>query len=240
MPAKARVARNALAAIGDGRWTTFVWGDSRAAMNRVVYAIAGSVDREFLWLDIRHPSDESVEPGPVELGWIPPDRLFLTKEPAEARPQRPVDPAVLWRVVRSDSPDHEVGAFADFLRLPAVTQKIVSGIDPSSNRRALVFANVERVREYYPRVADQVRPFMQAQLAAGLIPIYGLYGPTGPGRMACDIVLEVQTPDLRHWRDGALVIEKAPDGLPFRAGDRVPLPSIEALVDVFTRDRDWT
>ncbi|HLN51239.1 MAG TPA: hypothetical protein VK455_04215 [Thermoplasmata archaeon] len=219
--------------------STFVWGESRAAVNRVLFAVASDIDPDFVWLDIRHPTDESVEPGPVELGWIPNGRLLFTRAPSEARPQEPVAPAAIWRIVRSDDPDHEVASYADFLRLPAVTQKIIAGLAPTSGRRALAFANSDRVREFYPRKPEEIRPFLDAELAAGVIPLYGVAGPSGPGRMALDFVLEVRTPDLRHWREGTLMCEKAPPGSAFHRGDQLPLPSIPSVAAAFTRDRDW-
>ncbi|MGP8110246.1 MAG: hypothetical protein ACLQD9_06025 [Thermoplasmata archaeon] len=219
--------------------STFVWGESRAAVNRVLFAVASDIDPDFVWLDIRHPTDESVEPGPVELGWIPNGRLLFTRAPSEARPQEPVAPAAIWRIVRSDDPDHEVASYADFLRLPAVTQKIIAGLAPTSGRRALAFANSDRVREFYPRKPEEIRPFLDAELAAGVIPLYGVAGPSGPGRMALDFVLEVRTPDLRHWREGTLMCEKAPPGSAFHRGEQLPLPSIPSVAAAFTRDRDW-
>ena len=224
--------------IGQGPWVTVVWGDSRAAVHRVSYAIAHEIDPGFAWLDICNLTDEPLEPGPVELGWIPDGRLFITKRPSEARPQRPVSPGVIWQVVRSDNPEHELATFRDFLQLPEVTQKIVSMGGPASGRRAVVFGNAERVREYYPKSLEEIRPFFAAEVASGLVPIYGVTGPSGPARMAADCVFEVQTPDLRHWREGALHCEKAPSGASFLAGDRTPLTS-EPIASTFTRDRDW-
>ena len=154
-------------------------------------------------------------------------------------PSRPVPPAAIWRIVRSDDPEREVAPYADFLRLPPVTQKLIAGMAPTAGQRALAFANSDRVREYYPRKPEEVRPFIDAEIAAGVVPLYGLTGPSGPGRMALDFVLEVRTLDLRHWREGTLLCEKAPPASPFRSGEHYPLSSIPSVAAAFTRDRDW-
>ncbi len=226
--------------MGGARCPTFVWGSSRPAVNRVLFAIATEIDPEFAWLDIRLPNDEPEEPGPVELGWIPDHRLFFTRRMADLTPPQTVKPEAIVRVVRSDDPNQDVGAFADFLRLPSLTQKIVADLGPAPRGRVLVVSNSERVREHYPSSPEAVRPLIDAHLAAGLIPMFGLSGPSGPGRMAMDMVCEVRVADLGHWREGWLICEKSPPWTSFHAGDKIPLSSVGSIAAAFLRPTSGT
>ncbi len=221
--------------MGGARCPTFVWGSSRAAVNRVLFAIATEIDPEFAWLDIRLPTDEPEEAGPVELGWIPDHRLFFTRRMADLTPPQALKPEAIVRVVRSDDPNQDVGAFADFLRLPSLTQTIVADLGPAPRGRVLVVSNSERVRDYYPRSPEAVRPLIDAHLAAGLIPMFGLSGTSGLGRMAMDMVLEVRLTDPAHWREGWLICEKSPAWTSIRAGDKIPLSAVGSVAAAFLR-----
>ena len=105
-----------------------------------------------------------------------------------------------------------------------------------NGRRALVTANSERAREFYPHTIEGVRPFFDAMVAGGLTPIFAISGAASSVRMAADIVFELRTPELRRWKDGVLVCERAPRGTELHSGDRFPLPSVDAFASVFSRD----
>ena len=48
-------------------------------MNRLLYAMARAVDPEPIWLDLGPGTFEpGEEAGPVELGWVSNERLFVT------------------------------------------------------------------------------------------------------------------------------------------------------------------
>ena len=232
-PASSTAAPHYFSSLKTPGCVTFVWGDSRAALGRVLYAMARDVDPEFFWLDIRSPSDVVLEPGPIELDLIPNHRLYVTAQPSDVHPQDPIANLALSVVVRLDSPEAELGLLVDLIRLPQLTQKIMGDLDRPGGPHVLVFGNAERVREFYPRTAEEVRPFLDAEIRAGVIPFYGLWGPAGPARMVADFVFEVRVRDLLHWRDGALLCEKAPTGSAFHAGQAIPLTSVECLAEVF-------
>jgi len=237
MPSIAPSARSGgFGVIARGRWATIVVGESRDSVLRVSYAIANDIDSGFLWLDIRGPSVRAEEAGPGELGWIPSDRRFFTRELAEAAPQPKLDRSAIVRVVRAD--DRNVASLTEFLRLPSITQEIAADLGESHERRVLVLANAERVREQYPGQPDAIRPFLDAQISAGLIPLFAVRGSGTPGRMAFDFVFRVEVPDPSRWREGALVVEKSPPGTPFRAGERIPLPSVPSIADSLARGRE--
>lgn len=223
------------APLGAPGCTTIIWGEPRAILNRVLFAIAQDVDPNFFWLDIRSSLDPGIEPGPVELGLIPKERLYVTSRPTEVRPADPIAPRALSVVLRVDAPDAEVTTLVDFLRLPKLTHQLIDGLDRSPGPHVLVFANAERVREYYPRNSAEVRPFLEGQSRAGVIPLYGIYGPTGEARMAGDFVFELRGLDLAHWSEAVLLCEKAPSGSGFRAGASIPLGTVACFRESFEK-----
>ncbi|HTP55437.1 MAG TPA: hypothetical protein VML53_02060 [Thermoplasmata archaeon] len=237
MPSLAPPARSGgFSVIARGRWATIVVGESRDPVLRVAYAIASDIDSGFLWLDIRGPSVGAEEAGPGELGWIPSDRRFFTRELAEAAPQPKLDRSAVVRVVRAD--DQSVSSLTEFLRLPSITQEIAAELGASHERRVLVLANAERVRERYPGQPQAIRPFLDAQLSAGLIPLFAVRGSRAPGRMAFDFVFRVEVEETPRGRAGSLVVEKSPPGTPFHAGERIPLLSFPSIAESLARGRD--
>ena len=231
-PGGGKNASHYFASLATPGCATIVWGEPRALLNRVLFAMARDVDPSFFWLDIRSSPDHGLEAGPVELGLIPSDRLYVTSQTTEVHPADPIAPRALAVVVRMDAPDAEVATLVDFLRLPQVTHKVMDGLDQPNGPHVLVFANAERVREYYPRTSGEVRPYLDAELRAGVIPFYGIYGPGSEARMAADFVFEVRGRDLKHWREAVLVCDKAHPGSRFRAGEKIPLGSVECLSEV--------
>ena len=216
---------------------TFVYGTSRTAILRVAYAIARANDDDPYWVDVRDPNDYLDPPGPVELGWVPDDHLFVVSR-SEAKPQDAVSNLALWTVVRSDEPKSVIGGLTDFLRLPPPIQDLLSEYGREHQGPAFVVANTDRVREHYPRNVAGVRGVVDAMLRGGVVPIFACIGPPGPGRFAFDLVFELQAPDLAHWRSGVLRCERASDRGPFRAGQEIPLTSDRRLVAALEGRKD--
>jgi hypothetical protein len=218
-----------LATLGSGSFGTFLHGSSRTVLLRVAYALARANDSQPYWVDVRDPNDYLDPPGPVELGWIPDDHLFVVSR-SEAKPQDAVSNLALWTVVRSDEPRSVIGGLTDFLRLPPPIQEVLSRYGRESYRPVFVVANTDRVREYYPRNASGVRGVVEAMKQGGVIPLFASLGPPGPGRFAFDLVFEVQATDLAHWREGSLVCERSFEGAPYQPGVRIQLDSMPAVV----------
>jgi hypothetical protein len=222
-----------LSALSRGPWATFLWGDPRSVINRVLYALVVANDSSPYWLDIRGPADTPSEPGPVELGWIPPDRLFLTGEPAEARPQNAIGNLALSSLVRGDESPQDLSHLSDFLRLPPIAQEIVSRLNRTEMCHVVAIANGDRVRRDYPTTIEGVRRVIEPFLAAPILPFFSATPPPGEGRWAFDFVFEVRAKSLAHWREGLLVPEKAPPGVGFAVGRPIPLRSLPQLAVAF-------
>ena len=222
-----------LSSLSRRAWATFLWGDSRPVLNRVLFAMVQANDSSPYWLDIRGPANVVSEPGPVELGWIPRDRLFVTGESSDARPQHSGSSPHLSSLVSSDEPPQELSKISDFLRLPPIAQEIVSRVERTQTCHVVAIANSDRVRSEYPMDVEGVRHVIEAFLAAPILPFFCATSPPGPGRWAFDFVFELRAKDLRSWRDGVLVPERAPAGTGFTVGEPIPLPSIAEVLPAF-------
>ncbi|MGA8603556.1 MAG: hypothetical protein WB788_00610 [Thermoplasmata archaeon] len=222
-----------LAALGRGRYGTFLWGESRPALNRVLFAMVRASDPEPLWLDLRPREREEGEPGPVELGWIPEDHLFLAEAPESARPQDAVANMALFTIVRPDESAASIARLSDFVRLPPIAQEIISRLGLGEPRHALAIANSDRVRSVYPSTVEGVRPIVNSFLEAPLLPFFASKGTPGPGRMAFEFVFELRVKDVAHWREGSLFPEKSPTESGVRVGVPIPLTQISGLAAAF-------
>jgi hypothetical protein len=223
-----------LAALGRGPYGTFAWGESRPVLNRLLFAMVRALDPTPMWLELMPRRAEGDERGPVELGWIAPDHLFIAEDPSAARPQDAVANMALLNIVRSDEPAKTIARVADFIRLPPIAQEVIERLGGGESPRALAIANSDQVRGLYPTTVEGVRPIITSFLNAQMWPIFASRGPPGPGRMAFDFVLEIRAVDLAHWREGTLVPEKAPPGSGVKVGVPVPLGEIRGLADAFT------
>ena len=229
MPARQPPHSLDLGASAGGTFGTFLYGASRTVLLRVAFALARANDSRPYWVDVRDPNEYLDPPGPVEMGWIPDDHLFVVSR-SEAKPQDAVSNLALWTVVRSDEPRSVIGGLTDFLRLPPSIQEALSRYGRESFRPVFVVANTDRVREYYPRNVTGVRAIIEAMIRGGVIPVFASLSPPGPGRLAFDLVFEVTAPDLAHWREGALRCEKSPVGAHFRPEEQIALSSVPGIV----------
>jgi len=221
-----------LPSLGRRGLSTFLWGPSRAAVNRVLYAMVHAADPEMLWLDLS-PRRSMEDPGPAELGWIPNDRLFRVEDPYLARPQDAVANLALTNVVRGDEPSSSLERVADFIRLPPIAQEIISRADPNGPPHAIAIANSDDVRPDYPHTVEGIRPIVAALAEAPLIPFIASQGTPGAGRMAFAYVFEVRVTDVARWREGSLVAEKAPADSGVRVGVPIPLETIPGIEVAF-------
>jgi hypothetical protein len=226
-----------LSVFRQGSLAIFLYGSSRTVVLRTAYALARANDVEPYWIDVRDPTDVLDPPGPVELGWIPEDHLFVVSR-SDAKPQDAVSNLAIWTVIRSDEPEAVIGGLADFLRLPMSIQEALSQYGRETQRPVFVVANVDRVRDSYPRDVSGVRGVIDAMLHAKVAPIFAAVGPPGPGRFAFDLVFEVEAPDLKHWQEGFLRCERSSQRSGFHTDQKIPLTSHPGLVAALEGHRD--
>lgn len=211
----------------------FLWGDSRAVVNRVLFAMSHANDSGAYWLDIKGPRDESGEFDPLDLGWIPRNRRFVVEQPEQARPQDAPANSTLFSVIRPDEPPVALTKLDGFLRLPAVAQELISRSSGDVRPRVVAIANADRVRPYYPTRPSEVRTVLEPFLQASVHPFIGARAPPGDGRWAFEFVFEARATNASSWESGAIVCEKAPDGSAFRSGESTPLTAFPEIASTF-------
>jgi hypothetical protein len=225
----ARETEADLSSLGKGDWATYLYGPSREVVGRFAWAMARANDPTPFWLDIRADDGRPDAGTPPALGWINPDQLFIVA-PTQAKPELGVDPWTMAQVIRSDEPGSAITDLNDFLRLPSAVQEILGLHTGGGTRSALVIANGDRVRTYWPVEPAGVRPVLDTMLHQGVLPIFTAAPPAGPGRIAFDFVFQIRGIERGDWRSGALHCERAPKDSGFRSGQTIPVAEIGALV----------
>lgn len=215
--------------------SVFVGGGSRPITNLVAYAIAENLDTTPFWLDIRDPHDHTPLSDPARLGWIPPDRLFVSERVAELEPQDSVANAALWSIVRTDEPQNVLSHLADLLRLPSVLQEVVGRATPAGLQRALGIANMDLAAHLYPGEPEALRAFLMTLLQSSLSIVAAYTGKVSTRRFAFDLVYSVDGEGKEDWRDATISCEQGLAPLaPAVAGSR-KISEIPALSRVFAR-----
>jgi len=220
-----------LRAVGKGPWGTFIYGTSRPLVQWLAQAMAAAYEPNPVWVDFRD-ADVGPDPsGPVALGAVPEDRLYVVTR-SEAKPGPAVTDRTLWTVIRSDEPKDTIAELTYFLRLPPRAQEIVSRAGGKAPRLALVVANSDRVRDFYPRYGQLIRALIDSTIRAHLLPFFASLPPTDPGYLSFDLVFEVRAKGLTEWREGTLRCEKAPADSEFVSGQTSPLGSLPELASL--------
>jgi hypothetical protein len=208
---------------------TYLYGPDRPTLLHVAFSLAKLCDSNPYWVDIRDAASSDEPTGPVDMGRIPDDHLYIILE-VDARPQNAEANMALWTVVRADESPATVAEFTDFLRLPRLVQEAVSRSRSEGARPVFVFANADHVRPYYPKTAADVRPSIDAIVHAGVTPIFAARGHPGAGRWAFDFVFEVREDSGHDRRRGALYCERAPPGLSVSTGQTIPFSEVPGLL----------
>ena len=214
--------------------TVFVAGTSRPLVNSVAFALAETIDLTPFWLDVRDPRSTGEGPDPGNVGWVPPDRLFVSEGGRGLEPGRPGTQADLWAIVRADEPATVLSHLTDFLRLPEVIQEILSATTPVDGPRAVVVAGSDRVAHLFPRTAEGLQRFLGSMAVTSLNIVAAHTGPTGPGRFGFATVFRVAAESPRNWLTGTIVCEQGIDQGPFAVGRTNRLSDVPAIARVLS------
>jgi hypothetical protein len=189
----------------------YVWSRSRRAGHVLAFAIAKFIDPSFRWITVR----ESTEEPSVEESWV---RLILpdTRVPAPVSvsdlgegPR--VSRETFESMIRPEGAMTERVALDHFLLLPPRIQRMLDEGEPSSGPRAIVVANTNRVRLFYPNDPDRLRALMDVFPRNGISIITTSLPPPYEGRYGYSIALRLDVRSAEDWRAAELVVEK---GLP--------------------------
>ena len=214
--------------------TIYVYGDCRPVVNGVAFAMADMLDLTPLWVEVRDAVRDGDEVTAASAGWIPPDRFFLSQEGSGLEPNDGVANMALWTIVRSDEPSEHLAELTDFLRLPLLLQEMIGRWTPDSGPRAVVVANVERVKHLFPREPGEARRFLATILNHSASLVVTHMGEPGEGRFAFNAVFRVHASSFDSWSDGTLECEKGRARGPFSIGRPRRLGDIPSVARILT------
>jgi len=212
--------------------SVLVYGPSRPLVNLALYAFAEATTPDFQWLDIGVPGEERPAVDPIQLGWIPEERLWLVDRPDALRPDDLTANLALFGLIRSDEPPTTLAQITEFLRLPDTSQRILSTHPNDGRPGAVAVTNAHRVMAAYP--PHRVPPILALHVNAGFSVIVGYADSAGPGRNVFDFVFHLEGPSVSEWRQSHLVCEKGITSGPLRDGRPVALEEIALLANVLT------
>lgn len=209
-----------------------VSGRARGLVNRVAFSMAQSLDAAPFWLEI---VEHGEVPEPLRMGWVPPERLYVTERPEDLEPARAVGNLALWGVVRSDEPATLLAQLTDFVRLPPLVQEVLGRTAADSQLRAVAVGNADRIGPLFSQRPDEVTWLVDFLRASSLCLILASTGYVGPSRTAFDCEFHVTGDSLERWSEATITCERSrvtgtvPIGRPF------PIRAIPGIESLFER-----
>ena len=200
-----------------------VWGGSAEHRARLALALARRIDPGLYWIQAEEgaQSREAAELSVVTT--VPTDHVFFL-HPSELAPQTELGNMASW-FVRSDlDPGTRLRAIGDFLRLPTLVRSLLEGRSAYVPTKALVAANADLARPFYPSEEGGIRPFIEALNEYGTTVILTLGKPPSPNVRDLDYLLKLD----QHDEGGRTVVD-----VECRQGGSPEVPGL------FTRGRRW-
>jgi hypothetical protein len=217
--------------------SVIVYGPSRPLVNLLLFALARSVNPDFAWVDIGSPKQERTPCDPVRLGWVPEDRLWLVNLPELVEPDTRSARLPLFEMIRSDESPEVLTHVTEFLRLPDISQRILSDRPSSDQPGVVAVANIHRVAAVFS--SDRVPRILNLHREAGFSVLAGYAGLAGSGRDHFDYVFRVQGEDegFLDWKKNQLVCERGISSGPLGGLRPVRLEEIPLVAEVVARAR---
>ncbi|MCI4325876.1 MAG: hypothetical protein L3K00_08390 [Thermoplasmata archaeon] len=213
--------------------SVLVYGPSRPLVNLVVFALAEATTPKYHWVDICVPGEQRLEVDPVRLGWIHHDRLWSVENPAALRPDPLAADSSVFGLVRFDEPQATVTQITEFLRLPEMSQRILSTPLPARGPGVVAVPNAHRVMASFS--ADRVGPILKVHRTAGYSVYVGFADAAGDERKEFEYVIRLDGESLSHWETSPVVCERGVVSGPMADETPVSLGDVPLLAGVFGR-----
>ncbi|MGA7476526.1 MAG: hypothetical protein WBW47_04825 [Thermoplasmata archaeon] len=215
--------------------SVLVYGPHRSLVNLTLFALATATNPEFEWVEIGEPKDDRPLFDPVQLGWIPEDRVWLVDHPDALRPDDLSANLSLSRTIRSDEPPEILAQITEFLRLPDRSQRILATRPPQGKPGVVAIANAHRVERNF--AASRVPSILTVHRNAGFSVLVGYSEAPGTGRKLFDFVFHLDGADqnVADWRKNHLVCERGITSGPLRDSRPVLLDDVPILSGVLSR-----
>ena len=214
--------------------SVFVYGSSRPLVNLTLYALATHTNPEFQWVEIGSLSEDRMPCDPVRLGWIPRSRLWVIDRPGALRPY--VENLPIHDLIRSDEAPETLAHFAEFVRLPETSQRILT-TGASGRPGVVAVSNAQRVEESFP--TSMIPSILDVHRSAGYSVLVGYGEKPGAGRELFDFVFRLQGTDRekKDWKGIELVCEKGISIGPLKDRAPVRLEAIPLIANVVSEAR---
>jgi hypothetical protein len=213
--------------------SALIYGENRALVNLVLYALAEEANPRFRWLEVRSPEPSSSHWDPVQLGWIPEGRVWSTDPTDGLAPDRARTNAAIFELVRSDEAPATLQRLADFLRLPDSMQRIFAELTPASAPHLLAVANVDRIAGSFPE--STLGPILDAMEWARCSLFAGFVGGNPPVHPRFTHVVRVAGTSPEHWQEAYLHFERESLFKGLRLGGVASPLDLPAVARVFRR-----
>ena len=196
----------------------YVWSRSPRAAHVLAFAIAKFADPAFRWISVRETRDVPAE----EERWVerllPEEQILEPVSPADIGKSPRLARKTFDSMIRTEGAGAERIALDHFFLLPQRLQGIFDEPHPHAGPRAIVVANTNRVRDFYPTDPDRLRVFTEVFPRVGFSIITTSSPPPFRGRYGFDIVLRLDVATASDWRNAHVVVEKGTRSGEFQTG----------------------
>jgi len=214
------------------RTSVFLSGSSRPLLNWVAYALVAERPGGFLWGHVQLEGEILDEGDLLKTQLIPRDRLIIVS-PIELVRDELAGNLALGGLVRSEKADDSVRSFADFLRLPAQTQEMISRLPREGPQPVLVLSGGHRIAPYYS--AETVGPTIRSIVESGGSMLVTWADTLVAARLEFERVLQLKGDEPAKWRDAVLKVEKGWSTDPLRSGAELRLGDLPGIASVLSR-----
>ena len=213
----------------DPRTSVILSGSSRPLLNWVAYSLVVNHAGGFLWGHVRLEDEVLEENDPLNRQIIPRER-FISVSPEELVPDDFRANVALGGLARSDAEEDSVRRFADFLRLPDQTQRMISELPREGPAPVLVLSGAHRVAPRYTPGA--VGPTLRRVIEFGGSVLIVWAEARVEARFQFDHVLHLTGEDPKTWQDAVLTVEKGWSTGPLTTGAKLRLGDIPSVARV--------
>ena len=207
----------------------FLCGGGRSLLNWVAYALVEGHPGGYLWGHVQLEGEVLEDTDLLKTPLIPRERL-ITVSPRELMRDELAGNLAIGGLVRSEKDDESVRSFADFLRLPAQTQDLISRLPREGPRPVLVLSGSHRLAPLYSM--ETVGPTVRSIVEQGGSMLMVWADAPVAGRLEFEHILRLKGDEPAKWRDALLDVERGWPTGPLRTGAQVRLRDVATIASV--------
>ena len=216
----------------DPRTSVILCGSSHSLLNWVTYALVVGHPGGFLWGHVRLEGEVLEDTDLLKTQLIPKDK-FISVAPGELSRDEFGGNVALGGLVRSEKEEESVRRFADFLRLPGQTQKLISELPRDGPSPVLVLSGAQRLSALYS--GESVGPTIRSVVEfGGSMMVPWAEAPTA-GRLEFERILHLKGESASRWREAELTVERGWPKGPLRTGAKFRLHDLTPVLSVLER-----